>query len=155
MIENAPFHQPADVTEVFEHYRLTARELWNRGFWELIDLRKLTGLQESFESINKTLFETLVLERLAIRHEAFRSGEGWLESVNAVPVVPKVVLAVLKARPQGSFDVESERVCSASGLRLGFQEYFEWGYLSYVDFRQILVKVLSCGEDPAMVARML
>lgn len=145
--------QSVDVTDVFEHYRLLARELWNQGFWSQADLRSLTSLQKHFEVISGELFEALVLERLAINDERFRFGEEWAGLVGVLPTLPIVTLQVLELRPQGGFDVEFDRSVSAEGLHLVFQKHFEWGYLSYVDLSDILVKIESCKEDPSLVGR--
>jgi hypothetical protein len=58
-----------DVTEVFEHYRLTVREIWNRAIWSDPELRSMSNVTGIFEKIRESLFEILVLEKLAIRDE--------------------------------------------------------------------------------------
>jgi hypothetical protein len=142
-----------DLTEVFEQYRLTARELWNRGFWAFDELRPLTGLEDSFETIAQLLFEVLVLERLAIEHESFRSGDQWRERLRVTPLTSRCRLTLLRQRLDGSFDADEEHIILAEDIQLSFVRYFEWGYRSYIDFEHVLVQILACKKDPTLISR--
>jgi hypothetical protein len=147
--------ESADVnlTEVFEHYRLTARELWNRGFWAIGELRPLTGLEDNFESIAQLLFEVLVLEQLAIKHEIFRSGNEWRERLRVRPLTSKCNLTLLCQRPDGSFDAERDYIILGEEIQLSFVRYFEWGYRASIDFGDVLVRIVSYEKDSTLVGR--
>jgi hypothetical protein len=64
-----------DVTEIVDHYRITARSLWNTAFGAVSDLRTPEA-REQFDEINLMLFDGLVLARLEQemeRTQLFRS----------------------------------------------------------------------------------
>lgn len=145
--------QALDVTDVFDHYRLTSRDLWNRGFWAIKSIRPLTRLQTVFGSINRMLFETLVLERLAIDHEIFRNDEGWADALMVESTSPLFTLNVLQPRSNGGFDAERDCLVSATGVQMKFVEYFVWGYHGYVDIEHILVKIVLSKDTPELTNR--
>ena len=49
-----------DVSEVFDHYRMSARSVWNAAFWPDRDFRDWNSA-ERFQEIERILFDQLVL----------------------------------------------------------------------------------------------
>lgn len=65
-----------DVSSVFDHFRVSAREIWNRAFWPVPDFQNWDS-EEAFGEIKTILFEELVLERLSVdwpRDKIFRDA---------------------------------------------------------------------------------
>jgi hypothetical protein len=54
-----------DVTHIFDHYRISARSIWNTAFWPDPEFREWDYVDE-FTSIERILFDSLVLAKLDI-----------------------------------------------------------------------------------------
>src|SRR5215472_713444 len=82
-----------DVTEIVDHYRITARSLWNTAFWAVSDLRTPEA-REQFEEMNLMLFDGLVLSRLEQqleRAQLFRSPMPFLRVTPSSQTVPILI----------------------------------------------------------------
>ena len=89
-----------DVTEVFQHYRLTVRETWNQAIWSDPELRWRSNVPEIFEKIRGFLFEILVLEKLAIKDERLAKNEPWENRFSVVLNTPFMGWASPDSRPR-------------------------------------------------------
>lgn len=52
-----------DITAIFDHYRVSARSIWNTAFWPDADLHEWDFV-DAFDDIQRTLFDSLVLSKL-------------------------------------------------------------------------------------------
>jgi hypothetical protein len=52
-----------DVSSIFDHYRISARAIWNTAFWPDQDFRNWDSI-EQFHEIEKLLFQELVLAKV-------------------------------------------------------------------------------------------
>ena len=52
-----------DVSGIFDHYRMSARAIWNTAFWPDQDFRNWDSI-EQFHEIEKLLFQELVLAKV-------------------------------------------------------------------------------------------
>src|ERR1700722_5094042 len=76
-----------DVSNIFDHYRMSARAIWNTAFWPDQEFRNWDSIDQ-FHQIEQLLFQVLVLARV---------GRAWPSQKlfeNAIPffhVVPSLV----------------------------------------------------------------
>jgi hypothetical protein len=146
-------HQMKDVSNVFDHYRVSARAIWNTAFWPDADLRNWDSV-EQFDEIQRILFTELVLGKL---------GRGLpLPDVFRVPVpffhvvptghTPIMIQNPRSDRQTGYWDhpVNSVRPGDAE---LHFIEYFDWNRMDYADLRYYRVKIASFDAHPDIIGR--
>jgi hypothetical protein len=76
-----------DVTAIFDHYRVSARSVWNTAFWPDPDLRDWDQV-ELYQSVERMLFDALVLAKLDKEIPAddiFRKSIPFLQVAPASP----------------------------------------------------------------------
>jgi hypothetical protein len=138
-----------DVTEIVDHYRITARSLWNTAFWTVSDLRTPEA-REQFDEINLMLFDGLVLARLEQqleRAQLFRSPMPFLRVTPSSQTVP----ILINERP-GCWDHPVNSVDSDK-VEMHFIEFFDWNQFDYVDFQYYRVKIAKLDGHPDVVGR--
>ncbi len=147
-----------DVTEVFQHYRLTVREIWNRAIWSDPELRSMANIHGIFEKIRESLFEILVLEKLAIIDERLAKDEPWEHRFRVVPNMQFMgesyrvaMLQTLTRRQGGGIDGEAKIQVRDSGIALLFVEFFDWSNLSYSDLSLVLVRIQDFPSRPELI----
>lgn len=74
-----------DITQIFDHFRITARGLWNTGFWSQSNLQNWDAY-ERFEQIKSALFDALVRARLGMTGES--SGDELTSTFQVIPGDP-------------------------------------------------------------------
>jgi hypothetical protein len=62
-----------DVTDLFDHFRIVARSVWNTGFWTRPELRTWDSWDQ-FEQVKELLFKVLVVGRLNKGHRCSTHG---------------------------------------------------------------------------------
>jgi hypothetical protein len=138
-----------DVTEIVDHYRITARSLWNTAFWTVSDLRTPEA-REQFDEINLMLFDGLVLARLEQqmeRAQLFRSPMPFLRVTPSSQTVP----ILINQRP-GCWDHPVNSVDSDK-VEMHFIEFFDWNQFDYVDFQYYRVKIAKLDGHPDLIGR--
>jgi hypothetical protein len=60
----APTAAMKDISSIFDHYRNSARTIWNIAFWPDADFRNWDSV-EQFDEIQKILCSELVLAKVA------------------------------------------------------------------------------------------
>lgn len=138
-----------DVTEIVDHYRITARSLWNTAFWTVSDLRTPEA-REQFDEINLMLFDGLVLARLeqqVERAQLFCSPMPFLRVTPSSQTVP----ILINERP-GCWDHPVNSVDSDK-VEMHFIEFFDWNQFDYVDFQYYRVKIAKLDGHPDVVVR--
>jgi hypothetical protein len=132
-----------DISVVFDHYRVSARAIWNNAFWPDAGLRNWEAV-EQFGEIQRILFSQLVLRKVAREWPARDVFQ------NAIPffhVVPPVNAPIMIRNPRstnetGYWDHPLNRV-KPGEAELQFIEYFDWNHMDYVDLRYYRVKIAS------------
>lgn len=142
-----------DVTQLFDHYRISARAVWNTAFWSQTELRN-TESWDRFERVKESLFEALVLARL--RDEG-SLPQGRLVSLPVFHVAPRVRAPIMVSRPRVGdpklhWDDPLSRI-SPSDADLHFLDYFDLGRMRYADFQYYRVRIAQFEAHPDLVGR--
>lgn len=144
-----------DVTNIFDHYRVSARAIWNTAFWPDQDFRNWDSI-EQFHEIEKLLFQELVLAKV--------DREWPLQSLfkSAIPffhIVPSIVhgtpILIQKPRqgaPSGYWD-DPVNLVKPGQAELLFTAYFDWNEMDYLDLRYYRVKIASFDTHSELVGR--
>jgi hypothetical protein len=144
-----------DVSSVFDHYRVSARTIWNTSFWPDPDFRNWDS-RDRFREIERLLFDELVLAKL--------DREWPLESIfrNPIPffrVVPSIghgtPIMIQKPRPgalTGYWD-DPVNIVKPEETKLAFLAFFDWNQMDYIDLRYYHVKITSFDMHPELVGR--
>lgn len=144
-----------EISGVFDHYRASARAIWNTAFWSDPDFRNWDSIDQ-FHQIEKLLFQELVLAKV--------DREWPLQSLfqNAIPflrVVPAIAdgtpIMIQKPRPgahSGYWD-DPVNLVKPSEIELQFIAYFDWNRMDYIDLRYYRVKIASFDAHPDLVGR--
>ena len=61
--QDADLKSDVDVSSIFDHYRMSARTIWNTAFWPDQDFRNWDSIDQ-FHQIEKLLFQELVLAKV-------------------------------------------------------------------------------------------
>jgi hypothetical protein len=142
-----------DISSAFDHYRVSARAIWNTAFWPDADFRNWDSV-EQFDEIQRLLFRELVLGKV---------GREWpLENLfeNAIPffhVVPSCDAPIMIQNPRsekdsGYWDHPVNRV-NPTEAELHFIAYFDWNRMDYADLRYYRVKITSFNAHSEVVGR--
>jgi hypothetical protein len=142
-----------DVTEVFDHFRVAARHVWNAGFWSKLELRTWDAY-ERFEQIKSALFNALVVERLDISPAMGLPVIG--NRFRVVPVghaeVPILINRPREGDRNNYWDDPVSHV-DASGAELYFIDYFDWNVLAPIDFQYYRVVIFRFSAHPELAGR--
>jgi hypothetical protein len=142
-----------DISSAFDHYRVSARAIWNTAFWPDAHFRNWDSV-EQFDEIQRLLFRALVLGK---------AGREWpLENLfeNAIPffqVVPSCDAPIMIQNPRsekdrGYWDHPVNRV-KPTEADLLFIAYFDWNRMDYADLRYYRVKITSFNAHSEVVGR--
>jgi hypothetical protein len=148
-----PKGQPEDVTPAFNHYRVSARAIWNTAFWPDPDFRNWDSVDQ-FNAIQRLLFAELVLAKL---------GKEWpLEGVfrHAIPffhIVPsssEVPIMIQNPRPEGTgYWDHAVKSIKRGQAELLFKSYFDWDSMDYLDLRYYCAQIASLDGHSELVGR--
>lgn len=147
-----------DVTEIFQTYRLTLRQLWNDRFWGDAELRRDWSLERYVDLVKAPIFLALVLAKIEASSSSVpESLASWAWRFSVVPAVPDSTDGTLSAdltllRARGScWDSEGSigRV-RKSAVSLEYVDVFEWGNLGYRDHRYYRVLIVAAKDRPEL-----
>jgi hypothetical protein len=118
-------------------------------------MSNVTGI---FEKIRESLFEILVLEKLAIKDERLAHDEPWEHRFSVVPNMQCVgerycvaMLQTLTRRQDGGIDGEAKFQVRDSEVALLFVKFFDWSNLSYLDLSLVLVRIQDFPARPELI----
>jgi hypothetical protein len=145
-----------NVTEIFQQYRLSLRDVWNAHFWRLPALRTWDSV-EQFERLKPHLFQALVVSRLEEGCCAVSHGTAEFCVVPCVPdengsAVATHVIVLNQEKSGYSWDQEILTL-SALEATLRFVDFFEWSMMAYVDLRYYLVEITSFASRTDLLGR--
>jgi hypothetical protein len=142
-----------DISGIFDHYRASARVIWNTAFWPDVDFRNWDSI-EQFDEIQRLLFDVLVLAKV--------DREWPLQDLfrNAIPffhINPRghEPIMIQNPRPEAATGYWDHPVKSIEPgqARLLFIAYFDWNRMDYADLRYYRVKIASFTTQPDLVGR--
>jgi hypothetical protein len=142
-----------DISTIFDHYRISARGIWNTAFWPDPDFHDWDSV-EQFDEIQKILFNELVL-RKTDREWPFRSI--FLDAIPFFQVVPTIHAPILIQNPRSERETgywdHPVRQVKPGRADLQFISYFDWNRMDYVDFHYYRVKITRFDEHADVVGR--
>lgn len=142
-----------DISSIFDHYRMSARAIWNTAFWPDVDFRNWDSL-EQFNEIQKLLFAELVLAK---------TGREWPPQnlfKNAIPffhIIPRGHEPIMIQNPRsevatGYWDHPVNSI-KPGQAELQFIAYFDWNRMDYAELRYYHVKIANFEAQPELVGR--
>lgn len=153
-LNSEPQTEPQDVTAVFNHYRVSARAIWNTAFWPDPDLRHWDAVDQ-FDAIQRLLFDQLVLAKLDKEwplDQIFRQAISFFQIVPSSQEVPIMIQNPRPGLGTGYWDHPVNSI-KRGQAELLFIEYFDWNRMDYVDFRYHRVKISGFDAHPELVGR--
>jgi hypothetical protein len=90
-----------DIGGIFDHYRMSARAIWNTAFWPDQDFRNWDSI-EQFHEIEKLLFQEIVLAKVDREwplQDIFRSAIHFFHVVPSHVQVHGILILIQKPRP--------------------------------------------------------
>ena len=146
-------HLMKDISTVFDHYRVSARAIWNTAFWPDADLRNWDSV-EQFDEIQRLLFRELVLGKFDKElplHDIFQLAVPFFHVVPSSHA-PIMIQNPRSERHTGYWDHPVNQV-KPGEAELLFIAYFDWNRLDYADLRYYRVKIASFDAHPEVVGR--
>jgi hypothetical protein len=144
-----------DVTSIFDHYRVSARAIWNTVFWPNQDFRNWDSI-DHFHKIEKILFQALVLAKVDREWPLQNLFEDAISFFHVVPsIVDETPIMIQRPRPsapRGYWD-EPVNLVKPGQVELLFIAYFDWNQTDYIDFRYYRVKIASFDTHSELVGR--
>lgn len=143
-----------DVTGILDHYRVSARGIWNAAFWPDAAFRNWDSV-DRFDEIQRILFSELVLGKLERDwpiEDVFRIPILFLRVVPSGESMPIMIQNPRPDRPRGYWDYPQNRI-SPGEAEMNFLAYFDWNQLDYVDFRYYRVKIARFDAKSELIGR--
>lgn len=143
-----------DVSSIFDHYRISARAIWNTAFWPDAEFRNWDSVDQ-FDEIQRILFCELVLAKLGREWptlDVFRISVPFLRVVPSIDPAPIMIQNPRPDKPTGYWDHPLNRI-SPGEAEMHFLRYFDWNRLDYADFRYYLVKIARFDTKPELAGR--
>lgn len=142
-----------DVSNIFEHFRVSSRAIWNTAFWPDADFRNWDSI-EHFDEIQRILFGELVLGKIG---REWPPQDLFREAIPFFQVIPNghVPIMIQNTRSQtqtGYWDHPIKEI-KPEQAELLFIEYFDWNRMDYVDFLYYRVKVAKFDSQPDLIGR--
>lgn len=150
-----PNSDVTDVSGVFDHYRVSARAIWNTAFWPDPDFRDWDSIDQ-FHEIERLLFRELVLAKLDKEWPLQGIFRDAIPFFRVVPTsshgMPIMIQKPRPGAPTGYWDDPVETV-KPEEAKLVFIAYFDWNDMDYIDLRYYRVKITSFDAHPELVGR--
>ena len=143
-----------DISNIFNHYRVSARAIWNTAFWPDPDFRNWDSI-DRFHEIEKLLFDELVLAKIDREwppHELFQAAIPFFHIVPSGAGMRIMIQNPRSERATGYWDHPVD-VALRGEAELLFIAYFDWDQMNYIDLRYYRVKIASFDAHPEVVGR--
>jgi len=144
-----------NVSGVFDHYRSSARAIWNTAFWPDGDFRNWDSIDQ-FHEIGKLLFDALVLAKL---DREWPLCDLFVNPIPFFQILPSIAhgtpIMIQKPRPgapTGYWD-DPVNLLKPREAELQFIAFFDWDQMDYIDLRYYRVKIVNCDAHPELVGR--
>ena len=137
-----------DISSIFDHYRISARTIWNIAFWPDPDFRNWDSV-EQFDEIQRIRFRELVLGKVAREwplQDIFENAIPFFQVVPSIDAAPIMIQNPRPDKPRGYWDHPINRVSPAE-IELHFIGYFDWNRLDYADLRyyRVVIAKIRCS----------
>ena len=142
-----------DVTAVFDHYRVSARSIWNNAFRPDPEFREGFYIGQ-FEWIAKILFDTLVLTRLDMEfssEDLFHKPIPFFKVTLASGASPIMIENPRPGDGNGYWDDPVKQI--TKDVEMQFINFFDWDQIGVLDFRYYRVHIAKFDERPHLVGR--
>jgi hypothetical protein len=144
-----------DVSAVFDHYRNSARGIWNTAFWPDGDFRNWDSI-EQFHEIERLLFHELVLAKLDREWPLQNVFETVIPFFQVVPSIPHGTPILIQkpraGKPTGYWD-DPINLVKPEQAQLLFVAYFDWDQMDYIDLQYYRVKIAAFDGHSELVGR--
>ncbi len=145
-----------DVSGIFDHYRTSARAIWNAAFWPDEDFRNWDSIDQ-FRQIEKLLFQELVLAKAWKERWPLQDLFGKaIPFFHVVPLVehgtPIMIQSPRPGAPTGYWD-DPVNLIKPRQADLLFIAYFDWNEMDYIDLRYYRVKIAGFDAKSDLVGR--
>jgi len=142
-----------DISDVFDHYRVSARAIWNTAFWPDLALRDWDSVDQ-FDEIQRVLFTALVLRKTEKEWPLQDIFEKAIPFFRIVPTcdAPILIQNPRSARETGYWDHPVNRIKPGEADLL-FIAYFDWDRMDYVDLRYYRVKIIRFDAHSDVIGR--
>lgn len=143
------------VSNIFDHYRMSARAIWNTAFWPDQDFRNWDSIDQ-FHQIEKLLFQELVLAKVDREwpiHELFKDAIPFFRVVPSIEHgTPIMIQSPRPGAPTGYWD-DPVNLVKPGQAELLFIAYFDWDQMDFIDLRYYRVKIASFDAHSELVGR--
>jgi hypothetical protein len=144
-----------DISSIFDHYRVSARAIWNAAFWPDPDFHNWDSIDQ-FHEIERLLFQELVLAKLDREwplQDIFRNAIPFFRIVPTIrDGTPIMIQNPRPGAPTGYWD-DPVNIVKPEEAELIFIAYFDWNKMDYIDLRYYHVKITSFDGHPELVGR--
>lgn len=144
-----------DISSVFDHYRTSARAIWNTTFWPDPDFRNWDSIDQ-FHEIEKLLFDALVLAKLDREWplcDLFANPIPFLQILPSIAHgTPILIQKPRQGAPTGYWD-DPVNIVKPREAELQFIAYFDWNQMDYIDLRYYRVKIANFDAHPDLAGR--
>lgn len=130
-----------DVSKIFDHFRVSARAIWNTAFWPDPDFQNWDSIDQ-FDEIQRILFDELVLrkvERDWPLRDLFRIAIPFFQ-VSPSGHVPIMIQNPRSERAAGYWD-HPVNLIQPGEAELLFISYFDLNRMDYAEFRYYHVSI--------------
>lgn len=143
-----------DVTAIFDHYRVSARSIWNTAFWPDPQLREWDFI-DAFDDIQRILFDSLVLSKIDMEFSAehlFRKAIPFIHVSPAAGQCPIMIQNPRGPNMRGYWDDPVNQI-SANSVEIHFIDFFDWNRMAVRDFHYYRVSIVRFDEYPHLLGR--
>ena len=142
-----------DISDEFDHYRISARAIWNTAFWPDVALRDWDSVDQ-FDEMQRILFSTLVLRKT---EKEWPLQDIFEKAIPFFRIVPRCDAPILIQNPRspretGYWDHPVNRIKPGEADLL-FIAYFDWNRMDYVDLRYYRVKIIRFDAHSDIIGR--
>jgi hypothetical protein len=143
-----------DVSDIFDHFRISARSIWNTAFWPVQELQDWDCV-EQFAEIRRVLFDQLILFRIARNFPLkgiFRVPISFFQVDPVSESSPVMIQNPRPNQPRGYWDHSLKRI-GPGDAEMHFVDYFDWNRFGFVDFQYYRVIIAKCDAHPELAGR--
>ena len=143
-----------DISSIVDHFRISARTIWNIAFWPDADFRNWDAV-EQFDEIQKILFRELVLGKVSREwplQDIFEKAIPFFRVVPSIETAPIMIQNPRPDKPRGYWDHPINRV-GPGEAEMHFLGYFDWNRLDYADLRYYRVVIAKFDAHCDLVGR--
>ncbi len=143
-----------DITAIFDHYRVSARSIWNTAFWPDPAMREWDFI-DAFDEIQRILFNSLVLSKIDMEFAAEDLFRKPIPSIRLSPAAGQCPIMIQNPRGanmKGYWDDPVNQI-SANNSEMHFVDFFDWNRMAVRDFHYYQVSIARFDEHPHLVGR--